>query len=134
MFSRHCWKVPRCYTALQDHHQKSWSLHLLLVISTCIFYFVSSHLTGCSESFNLLSLRVSAAELLPQTMTECQGLLVCTGCYVPGIAPEKEGSEKSYKGHRDFPFNNELYKPASIFDDVSEAIQYILDREQISLQ
>lgn len=52
-----------------------------------------------------------SAELLPQTVSECKGLLVCTGCYVRGLSPEKEGSEKSYKGHRDFPYNNELYKP-----------------------
>ena len=68
-------------------------------------------------------------------MNECQGVLVSTGCYVPGsVSPEKEGSEKSYKGHRDFPYNNELYKPEVILGDVNDAIEYILNREQICLQ
>lgn len=74
------------------------------------------------------------AEFLPQTMTEIQGVLVNTGVYKPGQSPEKGESEKLYKGHRDFPYNNELYKPAIICEDVHKAIEYILDREQISFQ
>jgi len=73
-------------------------------------------------------------DFLPQTVTECQGVLVETGVYKPGQSPEKGSTEKNYRGHRDFPYINELYKPAVIVDDVLKAIEYILDREQISFQ
>jgi len=65
-----------------------------------------------------------------QTVTECSGVLVCTGCYNPKENSEVErGDEKNYRGHRDFPFQPELYNPAHTCDTVYDAVSYILEKE-----
>ena len=65
-----------------------------------------------------------------QTIKECSGVLVCTGCYNPRENSEVErGDEKNYRGHRDFPFQPELYNPACTVDTVFEAVSYILEKE-----
>jgi len=69
------------------------------------------------------------AALSKQTVDQIDGLLVCTGVYKPGQLDEEDGDEKNYQGHRDFPRITELYKPAHTFQDVNEAIDYILDKE-----
>jgi len=67
-----------------------------------------------------------------QTIEECHGILVCTGVYKPGMESEKEGDEKNYHGHRDFPRIPSLLKPYKTVDDVYDAISLILEKEQIS--
>ena len=70
----------------------------------------------------------------PQSVTECTGILVCTGCYNPSQENDLERSnEKNYKGHRDFPFQPELYKPGKTCDNVFDAVNYILEKEGLSL-
>ena len=76
----------------------------------------------------------TSAVFSKQTVEEVTSVLVCTGVYKPGVNPEpgkEEGDEKNYHGHRDFPKITELYRPTTTVDDVSAAIDYILDREQI---
>lgn len=65
-----------------------------------------------------------------QTVDRIESLLVCTGVYRPGQNEDVEGDEKNYQGHRDFPRISELYKPTKTFDDVSQAIDYILEKEK----
>jgi len=75
-------------------------------------------------------------QLLPQTVDVCEGILVDTGVYNPdGPAPDEEieGYENVYHGHRDFQKNNELKKPVIICDDVFTAIDFILEKEEYSL-
>ena len=69
------------------------------------------------------------ASLSKQTVDQIEGLLVCTGVYKPGQQDDVEGDEKNYQGHRDFPRITELYKPIHTFQDVNEAIDYILEKE-----
>lgn len=76
----------------------------------------------------------SAAHILEkQTVTTIESVLVCTGVYKPGMAPEEEGDEKNYMGHRDFPRISQLYKPTVLFQDVEEAIDYILEKEKMPI-
>jgi hypothetical protein len=69
------------------------------------------------------------ASFSKQTVDQIEGLLVCTGVFKPGQTHEEDGDEKNYQGHRDFPRITELYKPTHTFNDVSEAIDYILEKE-----
>lgn len=69
------------------------------------------------------------ATFIDQTVDTVESILVCTGVYKPGVAPEKEGDEKNYHGHRDFPRITELYKPTKLVQDVYDAIEYILEKE-----
>ena len=71
------------------------------------------------------------SELSPQTIREVESLLVCTGVYKPGKTSANDGGEKNYKGHKDFPFNASLYKPTRTFADVDEAVQYIMEKENM---
>lgn len=71
----------------------------------------------------------SGSELSKQTVRTIESLLVCTGVYKPGQEPGSDGDEKNYKGHKDFPFNPVLYKPTCTFEDVNEAVNYILEKE-----
>ena len=65
-----------------------------------------------------------------QTVERVESILVCTGVYKPGVEPDKEGDEKNYHGHRDFPRITELYKPTKLVQDVYDAIEYILEKEE----
>jgi len=72
----------------------------------------------------------SGTIFLKQTIKESSGILVCTGCYNPTEDCEVErGDEKNYRGHRDFPFQPELYDPETTVDSVFEAVTYILEKE-----
>lgn len=70
--------------------------------------------------------------LSKQTVSSIESILVTTGVYKPGQSPEKEGDEKNYHGHRDFPRITELYKPSILVDTVADAIDYILEKENFS--
>ena len=59
-------------------------------------------------------------------------LFTSKGVYKPGQEHDKEGDEKHYAGHRDFPKITDLYKPHKTFEDVYGAIEYILQEEKIS--
>ena len=66
---------------------------------------------------------------IKQSVEEAVPVLVCTGVYKKGSEPEGEGDEKNYHGHRDFPYQPALYKPAVTVDDVLGAITWIFQRE-----
>ena len=69
-------------------------------------------------------------KLIKQSVSTIDTVLVETGVYKPGQAPEKEGDEKNYHGHRDFPRITELYKPSVIVGNVADAIDHILRKEK----
>ena len=71
-------------------------------------------------------------KLLKQSVEEVNSVLVCTGVYTAGVPPEQRGDERYYHGHRDFPNIADLYKPTKLVDTVYEAMQYIMEREQMS--
>lgn len=71
------------------------------------------------------------ASLLPQTIEEVRSLLVCTGVYRPDLITIPDDYEKNFQGHRDFPNKAELYRPTRIVQDAGEAIDWILDCEQL---
>lgn len=72
----------------------------------------------------------SDATFCPQTIERVVPLLVCTGVYRHGTDQEPGVADgRWHHGHRDFPKNPELDKPAKICSDVDHAIDYILERE-----
>ncbi len=72
----------------------------------------------------------NSADWTKQSVERIESLLVCTGVYNPEINSDVEGDEKNYMGHRDFPRISQLYQPTKTFQDVNEAIDYILEKEQ----
>lgn len=74
------------------------------------------------------------AAITKQSVTQCMGILVCTGVYKPDTCPEPgtdDGNEKNYPGHRDFAKITELYKPERTLRDVEAAIDFIFEQEQM---
>jgi len=76
------------------------------------------------------------AVLHRQTVTSVIPILVCTGIYKPDKENNVEGVEDSdteeqlfHHGHRDFPKNDDLQKPEITCQDVSVAVNAILERE-----
>ena len=75
----------------------------------------------------------TGSELFPQTVNRIESILVCTGVYKPGDQAPKEGEERNYRGHKDFPFTPSLYKPTKNCADVYEAVKYVLEKEGLQV-
>uniref|UniRef100_A0A8D0ABA5 Haloacid dehalogenase like hydrolase domain containing 5 n=1 Tax=Sander lucioperca TaxID=283035 RepID=A0A8D0ABA5_SANLU len=78
-----------------------------------------------------VTMTVPEEEELVSAAAQCRSILVCTGVYNPSDG-NTAVSESVFHGHRDLVLDLELVEPHHVVEDVEEAVDLLLQRENLT--